>query len=64
VSEILAEVTAGSSEVVAEGEGPLAQLFDLVLVGDIASLDLAAAEGVDPGPVPMLMQLKAALAVD
>ncbi len=64
VSDILAEVTAGSSEVVAEGEGPLAQLFDLMLVGDVATLDLAAAEGVDPGPVPMLMQLKAALAVD
>ncbi len=62
VADVLDEVVAGASEVVAAGDGPLAQLFDLILVGDVASLDLAAAEGVDPGPIPILTDLKAFLA--
>ena len=62
VAEVLDEVVAGATEVVAAGEGPLAQLFDLILIGDIASLDLAAAEGVDPGPIPILLELKSFLA--
>ena len=40
---------------------PLAQLLDLVLFGDFVSLHLAAEEGVDPGPIPVLDDLKAAL---
>ena len=64
VSEILREVVAGVDEVVAEGEGSLAQLLDLVLVGDLVSLHLAAQAGVDPGPVPVLEDLKHALAQD
>ena len=63
VAEAIDEVVAGWTDVVAEGEGPLAQVFDLILTGDIASLDLAAAEGVDPGPIPVLDSLKAALAI-
>ena len=31
---------------------------DLVLVGDFVSLHLAAREGIDPGPVPVLDELK------
>lgn len=61
VAEVLDEVVAGASEVVAAGDGPLAQLFDLILIGDIASLDLAATEGVDPGPIPILLELKSFL---
>ena len=48
----------------AEGEGPLAQLLDLMLVGDFVTLHLAAQEGVDPGPIPVLDELKAAMTVD
>lgn len=42
----------------AEGEGDLAQLMDLVIVGDFVSLYLTQAEGLDPGPVPILVELK------
>jgi glucose/mannose-6-phosphate isomerase len=55
---------AGIDEVVAEGDGPLAQLLDLALFGDFVSLHRAAQEGLDPGPVPALDDLKAALAAD
>jgi glucose/mannose-6-phosphate isomerase len=62
VDEIMDEVVAGIVTVKAAGEGPLAQLFDLVLVGDVVALTLAAREGIDPGPIPVLQDLKAALA--
>jgi len=62
VTEILREVVADVVTVRAGGEGPLAQLFDLALFGDAVSLHLAAREGVDPGPVPVLQELKDALA--
>ena len=48
------EVVADVIEVRAEGDGDLAQLFDLILMGDFVSLWLAAQEGIDPGPVPAL----------
>ncbi len=62
VHDLLDEVVAGVHDVVAEGEGALAQLFDLFLVGDLTSLHLAAELGVDPGPIPVLEDLKLALA--
>jgi glucose/mannose-6-phosphate isomerase len=58
VAEILREVVADILEVRAEGEGDLAQLLDLILIGDFVSLHLAAHEGIDPGPVPVLVELK------
>jgi glucose/mannose-6-phosphate isomerase len=58
VAELLREVVADILEVRAEGEGDLAQLLDLILVGDFVSLHLAAQEGIDPGPVPVLTELK------
>ena len=58
VADVLREVVADIVEVRAEGEGDLAQLLDLVLIGDFVSLHLAAREGVDPGPVPVLEDLK------
>lgn len=61
VDDIVREVVGSIEEVVAQGEGDLAQLLDLVLFGDCVSLYLAGQEGVDPGPVPVLGQLKAAL---
>ena len=62
VDDVLREVVASIEEVVAQGEGDLAQLMDLVLFGDLVSLYLAAQEGVDPGPVPILSELKSRLA--
>jgi glucose/mannose-6-phosphate isomerase len=60
--DILDEVVHGVIDVVAAGEGRLAQLFDLILQGDFISLHMAAQAGVDPGPIPVLEQIKAALA--
>lgn len=55
------EVMGGVHEVQAEGDGPLAQLLDLISFGDFVSLHLSFQEGVDPGPVPVLDEIKAAL---
>ena len=60
--DVLDEVVHAVTEVRAEGEGALAQLFDLVIQGDFASLHMAALAGVDPGPIPVLEDLKASLA--
>jgi glucose/mannose-6-phosphate isomerase len=51
--EIMEEVVHEVVEVRAAGEGLLAQLLDLVLVGDHVSLHLAAQEDIDPGPEPV-----------
>lgn len=59
---ILDEVVGDIFEVRAQGEGPLAQVLDLAMVGTFTSLHLAYREGIDPGPVPVLDELKAALA--
>ncbi len=52
------EVMADILSVEARGEGSVAQLLDLILVGDITTLELAAAEGLDPGPLPIVDDLK------
>jgi glucose/mannose-6-phosphate isomerase len=62
VDEVLREVVAEVVEVRASGEGDLAQLFDLALIGDFVSLHLAGNEGIDPGPIPVLVDLKNQLA--
>jgi len=64
VAEAIDETVNGVDTVVAEGEGPYAQLLDLIMWGDFVSLYLAAQEGIDPGPVPVLMDMKAKLAED
>lgn len=46
----------------AEGEGRLAQLLDLMYVGDWVSCYLALDHEVDPGPIDAIAQLKARLA--
>lgn len=61
VDALLAEVVGSIETVQAQGEGQLAQLLDLVLVGDFTSLHLAANEGLDPGPIPALDHVKAAV---
>jgi len=60
--DIIDEVVHAVLDVEAAGDGALAQLFDLVLQGDLVSLHMAAEAGVDPGPIPALVDLKAALA--
>ncbi|MEA2829213.1 MAG: glucose/mannose-6-phosphate isomerase [Actinomycetota bacterium] len=60
--QLLDEVVAGIEEVQAEGEGELAQLLDLILVGDVTSIELALQEGIDPGPIPAQDHIKNALA--
>ena len=62
VDAVMEEVVASIVTVRAAGEGPLAQLFDLVLIGDVVALTLAAREGIDPGPIPVLEDLKVAIA--
>jgi glucose/mannose-6-phosphate isomerase len=64
VTEAVSEVVADVDTVWAEGDGALAQLLDLVLFGDFVTLHRAAQEGLDPGPVPILDDIKAALAVE
>jgi len=59
---LVQEVVASIAEVQAEGEGELAQLLDLILVGDFTSTHLAMQEGVDPGPVPAIDHVKSAMA--
>ncbi len=60
--DIIDEVVHAVLDVEAAGEGALAQLLDLVIQGDFVSLHMAADAGVDPGPIPVLVDLKAALA--
>ncbi len=52
VDALTLEVVAEILTVTAEGEGSLAQLLDLVYLGDLTAVELALAEGVDPGPAP------------
>jgi glucose/mannose-6-phosphate isomerase len=60
--DIIDEVVHAIIDIEAAGEGALAQLLDLVIQGDFVSLHMAAEAGVDPGPIPVLVDLKAALA--
>lgn len=58
VNEMVDEVVSEIEEIRADGEGALAQLFDLVIYGDFVSLYLAYAADVDPGPVAVLDWMK------
>lgn len=64
INEFTDEVVADIEEVRAEGDGSLAQLLDLVIFGDFTSWYLAARSGIDPGPVPVLDDIKERLAID
>ena len=60
--QLTAEAIAPAVETVAvlEGEGPnrTARMLELVMLGDLVSLQLAAAEGIDPSPVPTIETFK------
>ncbi len=55
------EVVADVIPVWAEGDDALGRFFDLVLFGDFVSLYMAGREGIDPGPVPAISDVEAAL---
>jgi glucose/mannose-6-phosphate isomerase len=61
-AEMADEALASVIEVEGSGESELARFFDLVMIGDFVSLHLAASEGIDPGPVPALVEMKQRLA--
>ncbi|MGH9298391.1 MAG: SIS domain-containing protein [Acidimicrobiales bacterium] len=62
LAEMVDEAVGDIVEVVAEGGCELARFFDLVTIGDFVSLQMAASEGTDPGPVPVLGEIKRRLA--
>jgi glucose/mannose-6-phosphate isomerase len=59
--ELIEEALCQVLTVDADGEGRLAQVLDLVHLGDWMSYYLALDNDVDPGPIDAIMQLKAAL---
>ena len=61
-TELIEEALLQVLEVQAEGEGRLAQLLDLMYLGDWVSSYLALDNDVDPGPIDAIAQLKAAVA--
>ncbi len=63
VAEFCDEVVNDVVEIRAKGDGALAQLFDLILIGELVTLQMAADEDVDPGPVPVLDEIKQRLAL-
>ncbi len=60
--EQIEECVAQVLEVRAEGDGRLAQLLDLMYLGDWVSCYLALENDVDPGPIPAITALKDRLA--
>lgn len=60
--DLLADRVGTVGEVHARGEGILARLFSLVLVGDLVSVSLAERAGVDPVEVAVISSLKQCLA--
>ncbi len=56
--EMIEEAVCQVLQVPAAGEGRLAQLLDLMYVGDWTSYYVALANDVDPGPIDAITQLK------
>ena len=59
--EMIEETVAQVLTVEAEGEGRLAQLLDLMYLGDWTSAYVALENDVDPGPIDAIAELKAKL---
>ena len=59
VEEVLVEVVGAVHVVEAAGDGVLAQLFDLVLLGQFVSLHAAVEQEIDPGPTPIIDEIAA-----
>jgi glucose/mannose-6-phosphate isomerase len=60
--QLAAERGIEVTELVAEGDGPLERLSGLVQLIDYASVYLAIVNGIDPGPVSAIAELKARIA--
>jgi glucose/mannose-6-phosphate isomerase len=60
--ELMTPAVALAGEVSSAGEGVLARLFSLTVVGDLVSVGLAERAGVDPVPVAVIEDLKRRLA--
>ncbi len=56
--ELLSKLGVGITEVKAKGPNLLAELFYLILIGDVASYVLALMRGIDPTPVATISSLK------
>lgn len=54
VEELMVEVVGEVHVVAAEGDGLLAQMYDLAMVGLFVSIISALEQDVDPGPVPVV----------
>ncbi|MEI6700860.1 MAG: SIS domain-containing protein [Actinomycetota bacterium] len=61
-AEMLDELVANRITLHATGTGELDQFMDLVGLGDRISLALATHVGIDPGPVPAIVEMKQAVA--
>ncbi|HTQ67841.1 MAG TPA: bifunctional phosphoglucose/phosphomannose isomerase [Solirubrobacteraceae bacterium] len=59
---VIAPNATASYRLETRGQTGIERVVSLVLLGDLVSIYLAALRGVDPGPVPVLDELKAALA--
>jgi glucose/mannose-6-phosphate isomerase len=59
---LIADNAVGSFRLETRGETAIERVLSLVLLGDLVSIYLAALRGVDPGPVKVIDELKAALA--
>jgi glucose/mannose-6-phosphate isomerase len=58
---MIAGNAAASFRIETRGQTSIERVISLVLLGDLVSIYLAALRGVDPGPVPVLEELKEAL---
>jgi glucose/mannose-6-phosphate isomerase len=62
--EITGKHVAVAGRVFAQGDAPLERFFSLAVVGDVASVELAARVGIDPTPVALLEEFKMKLRED
>lgn len=58
VAEMMLEVVAEVIEVRSGADEEVAAFFDLAMFGDFVSLFMAAQEGVDPGPAPVISEVE------
>jgi glucose/mannose-6-phosphate isomerase len=63
-ARLAAQRGIGVTELQASGDGPLERLASLVQLIDYASVYLGIAQGVDPGPVAAIQELKARISRD
>jgi glucose/mannose-6-phosphate isomerase len=58
---VIAPNAAGTFRVSSRGETTIERVISLLLLGDLVSVYLAALRRVDPGPIAVIDELKAAL---